>query len=338
MNGFLLERRAELAMLGGVLVPVTLGVFDVAPEYVGIAVVVPVLLGFGLVELYSLGVGSDGSTGGPGTTGRAGLVLAAVGLSLLLLAMVAFAVLPPSIVVPFVLAVPVVAGSVALALGSGLLALVLRRLGFVSGPAVALLGFGVPAVPVLRVAFSVGFGSTISGPASAVCSGVPYGLGWVLVASRLRTAEQVREPESAGSVTTTRTVSPHSLVIGLVGGAFVVLSAGRFLPLGALSHTPWVGQRLVVDALHLLVGGLGVLVASRSGPRRARSYERTVGVCALGLVAVTLSGTFLQLPGFQWLATNGLALNLTDLVVYVPAGLVLTAVGFGVDVDDSAPT
>lgn len=315
-------------MLGGVLVPATLSLYNVAPQYFGLAVVVPVLLGFGLIEIY----GSDGEAYGSG--GKAGLILTSIGLSLLLVAFLAYAVFPPAFVLTFILAVPVLAGSVSLALGSGLLAISLRRTGRISQSATVLLGLGVPAAPVLGAVLSALFGPTLPAAVQATIVGIPYGAGWILTASQLRTrgGRDVSQSSSRGGWTT---VSPHSLGTGTVGGALVLLSVGRFLPLGPLSGTPWVGESLILDICHLLVGIFGLVVAILIGSERVRDYERIVGIGSFLLVGLTLFGTFLGIPGLRWLAASFLALNLLDIILYLPVGLILVTLGFGVGVDES---
>ncbi|MFC5280097.1 hypothetical protein ACFPM1_15205 [Halorubrum rubrum] len=319
------DRRLTLAMLGGVLIPLVLGLNEAAQEYIGLAVVVPMLLGFGLIEIYR----SYGDT--YGNSGRAGVLLTAAGISLLGLVVLAYALLPPMFALLYILAVPFVAGSVSLALGSGLLALGLRKAGLISRPAVAGLGLGV--IPILGAMFSASFGSGTPSAIWAVLIGIPYGFGWVLTAHELRTAHRGRVPQSP-QISVGRTVIPHVVGAGLVGAILVLLSAGRFLPLGALSTTPWVGESFALDILHLGVGLLGLVVAVSGRPEKVRTYDQIVGIGALCLVGITLFGTFVSVPGIHRLAAE-LGLILTDTILYVPIGIILTTLGFGVAVEDS---
>mgnify|MGYP000079586564 CR=1 FL=1 len=319
------DRRLTLTMLGGVLIPLVLGLNEAAQEYIGLAVVVPVLLRFGLIEIYR----SYGDT--YGSSGRAGVLLTAVGISLLGLVVLAYAVLPPLFALLFILAVPFVAGSVSLALGSGLLALGLRNAGLISRPTAVALGLGV--LSLLGMVFFPSLRSEVPSVAWAVFVGIPYGTGWVLTAHQLRTGTRGRDRQSS-QTPVGRTVIPHVVGTGLVGAILVLISAGRFLPLGALSTTPWVGESFALDILHLGIGLLGLVVAVSGRPEKVRTYDQIVGIGALCLVGITLFGTFVSVPGIHRLAAE-LGLILTDIILYAPIGIILTILGFGVAVEDS---
>ena len=110
----------------------------------------------------------------------------------------------------------------------------------------------------------------------------------------------------------------------------VFLSIGRFLPLGALSTTPWVGERLALDISHLGIGLLGLIIAISGRPEMARTYDQIIGISAFCLVGISLFGTFVYIPGFRGLAT-ALMLGLWDFTLYGSIGIVLTTLGFVVD-------
>lgn len=323
------RRRAVLTVVGGALLSVVLALDDVARDLVGFAVVVPVLIGFGVLEIY--GRYDDRY----GATGRAGVVLAGVGLAFLLVTALLYAASPPGLIVVVLVGVPGITGVVALALGSVLLARSLRRLGVVSLPVAVLLGAGVPLAPLVAALLAAaaeraGFSGSAAGVLAGL-SGAPYGAGWMLVGYRLlATAGEGRadvdRPANADG-------TPHLVAAAVVGGVFVLLGAGAFLPLGPLSGTPWNGQSPVLDAGHLLVGAAGLALAAAGDAKRARAFDRTAGLLALSLVALTLLGTFLDVRGLRWLAAARLVLNGPDLYLYLPAGVVLTAIGFGIGTD-----
>lgn len=324
-------RHAVPTMIGGVLWSGVLALDDVAPAYVGLAVIVPVLLGFGVLELH----GRYGDR--YGSTGRAGVGLTGLGLACLLVATLLYATGPPGLVAVFVVAVPGVTGVVALAFGSALLAAALYRLGLLGAPAALLLGLGVPLTPLVGAVLAAVVGpGTLLGPVVPAgvapgFAGTPYGVGWLAVGYRLRaTADEGGEAGLDGRRPAVG-ASPQVVAAAVVGGAFALLGAGRFLPLGPVSGLPWVGRSLALDASHLLAGIVGLAVALGRNGRAARAYDRAVGLLSLAVVALVLLGTFGRLPGLGPLATDVLALTLPDLLFHLPAGVVLTAVGFGVD-------
>lgn len=331
-------------MVGGVLCSFALALDDVAPDYVGLAVVVPVLLGFGVVEIYRRYGGQYGSTG------RAGVVLTGVGLGFLLVAVLLFAVVPPGLLVVVLVAVPGFTALTALAVGSALLATALYRLGVVSAPTAALLGLGVPATPLVG-ALLAALAVALLGPAAPPgvvpgLSGAPYGVGWLLTGYRLwHTSDGT--PEAAGRhvppdgdhETAGRDIavemSPQLVSAALVGGVFALLGAARFLPLGPLSGTPWVGRSLWLDVGHLLAGVVGLGVAALRNVRAARRYNQVVGAVAMLLVVLTFVSVFQDVRALRWLVAARLDLNVPDAVLYLPASVVLLAVGFGLG--DSQP-
>lgn len=312
------ERRLTLATLGGALVPLAWALWETAREYVGIAVVVPVLLGFGLIEIHT----RDSDT--YGSTGRAGLILTAIGLALMALSILMYVASPPGLVLVFILAVPVVAGVGTLVFGSGLLSLALHRIGVISTPAAICLAIGAPLAPLLPIAIDPLLGGVAPNGLSAALSGLPYGLGWVVTARELRTMDtQAVE----GSVDES-SIRPHSLAAGVVGVTYLALGAGWLLPLGPISGTPWVGRSVVLDTFHLLAGLVGTYVGVRQYERRARSYARIVGACSLLIVAAFPVGlTF----GFR-----AFFMGLVGAGLYLAAGLLLVPLGFLVGVDGSA--
>jgi MFS family permease len=325
------SHRAALTMVGGVLWSVVLALDDIAPDLVGLAAVVPVLIGFGVLELY----GRFGDR--YGSAGRAGVALTGFGLGSLLIAVVLYATSPPALVAVLLVAVPGVTGAATLALGSALLAVALYRLGVLDLPVALLLGLGVPLTPLVGalLAAAVGAGTALTAavPGGVVTGlgGVPYGVAWVSIGRRLRrTAGDDRRARAADD-TRTIEVHPHAVTAVVVGGTLVLLSAGRFLPLGPLSGTPWVNQSLALDVGHLLAGTAGVAVGVVGNTRAARAYDRAAGLLFLSLVALTLLGTFQDVRWLSPLARDLLDLNLPDVLLHLPAGVVLAVVGFGVD-------
>lgn len=278
--------------------------------------IVPVLLGFGLIEIHSR-YGDDA-----GSTCRAGLLLTALGFGLLLLAVLLYAASPPSLILVFVLALPLVAGIVALSLGSGLLALALYRIGLLSMPTATCLGLGVPLAPLLPTAFDSLVGEIAPRGLPAALASFPYAVGWLLTVRALRTTDEqsIDRPAEGAKI------GPHSLAAGVVGVTFLLLGAGWLLPLGPISGTPWVGNSVVLDSFHLVAGLAGV-VGARGDDPRARTYAKVVGTASLLLVV-----TFFLGLGVGFLP---LSLSVVGLVPYLPAGLLLAPLGFLVDVDDS---
>jgi hypothetical protein len=312
------QQRLALTTLGGVLVPLAWVLWETARAYVGVAVVVPVLLGFGLIEIHARYGDSAGSTG------RAGVVLTAIGLALLALSILAYVAAPPTLVLVFILALPVVAGVVTLVLGSGLLAIALHRIGLLSMPAAICLALGAPLAPLLPIALDPLLGGAAPRGLSPVLAGLPYGVGWVLTAHELRTTE--RQPVDRHAADSG--IGAHSLAAGVVGVTYLALGAGWLLPLGPISGTPWVGNSTVLDAFHLVAGLAGVFVGTRGDAQRARTYAKVVGSCSLSIVVAFPVGLAV---GFE-----PLFLSVIGIVPYLPAGLVLAPLGFLVDTDESA--
>lgn len=322
------HRHAVAAVAGGVLVSAGLALDDVAPDFVGLAVVVPVLLGFGVLEIY----GRYRSSYGP--VGRAGVILTGAGLALLLVAILLFAVTPPVFYAVFLVAIAGVPALAALGLGSAFLAITLRRVDLVRVPTAVLLAIGVPLWPALTVLAGGVDGGPVLGPAVtagvlSAFAGAPYGLGWTLVGYRLwETAgggyapEGVEPKQGVG-------VSPQVVTAGLVGGIVVLLNAGRFVPLGPLSTTPWVDHSLPLDVGQLSIGVVGVVVAAHGDARLARRYNQVVGLLAVLLVAVVYVGGVRGAQWLRWLPIDVLRMELAGILLALAAGLVLLLVGFG---------
>lgn len=325
MNVLTGDRRLVLAMIGGLLIPFVLGLNEATQKYVWLAVILPVLLGSGLVEIYYSYRDTYGSSG------RAGVLLTAAGLSLLGLVVLAYAVLPPLFALWFMLAIPFVAGFVSLMLGSGLLALGLRNADLISRPAATALGLGMVFFPGFVLFPSLR--AEIPSMAWAFFIGIPYGTGWVLTAHQLRTVDEIRDPQLS-KIGVRLTITPNAIGAGLIGSILILVAIGRFLPLGALSSTPWVGDRLSLDILHLCVGLLGLIISVSGRAEKTRIYNQIVGISALCLGGITLLGTFLYIPGFLRLTTV-LALNLPDVILYASVGIILTTLGFGVNIMNS---
>lgn len=324
------RRHAASTAVGGALTTVVLALDDVAPGFVGLAVVVPVLLGFVVLELYGRHHEQYG------TAGRAGVGLTAVGLAGLLVATLLYVVLPPGLVAVAFVAVPGVVGLVALAVGSALLAVSLHRLALLRTPGAVCLGLGVPLVPLVGAVLAATFGRGAPlGPvlpgAVTGFSGVPYGVGWMLVGYRLWTT--VEGVEASGRRPSTGEPSPHVVVAGVVGVAFALLGVAGVVSLGPLSGTPWVNRSAVLDAGHLLVGAVGLAVVARRSADAARTYDRAVGLLSFAVVAVVLGGTFAGVGVLARLAASLGLHALTQTLLYLPAGVVLAAVGFGVDAE-----
>jgi len=312
------DRRLALASLGGAFVPLAWALWETAREYVGVAVVVPVLLGFGLIEIYSRYGDAYGSTG------RAGVILTAIGLALLALSILMYVASPPGLVLVFILAVPVVAGVGTLVLGSGLLALALHRIGLLSTPAAISLAVGAPLAPLLPIALDPLLGGVAPRGLVAVLSGLPYGLGWVLTARKLRTTnkEFVDRPADGSGI------QPHPLAAGVVGVTFLALGAGWLLPLGPISGTPWVGRSVVLDTFHLVAGLVGTYVGARQHERGARSYARIVGTCSFLIVIAFPVGITVGFRPFS--------MTVVRAILYFAAAFLLVPLGFLVGADDSA--
>ena len=310
------ERRLALATLGGALLPFAWALWETARAYVGVAVIVPVLLGFGLIEIHARYGDTDGSTG------RAGLILTAIGLGLFVLSILLYVVSPPGLVLVFVLAVPVVAGVAALVFGSGLLALSLYRIGLLSTPAAICLGLGAPLAPLLPIAIDPLLGGVAPHGLSAVLSGLPYAAGWLLTAHELRTTEEEavsRAADGAG-------VRPHSLAAGVVVGKYLAVGVGLVLPHGPLLGMPGVVKTAVLDGFHLLAGLAGVAVGAGQHERRSRSYARVVGACSLLIV--------LAFPIALTVGFRAFSMGLVGASLYLAAGLLLVPLGFLVGVDE----
>lgn len=164
---------AAATVIGGALLPVGLWLYNVAPGLLGVAVVVPLLLGVGLLEWYA----QSGD--------RVGVTITAIGLGSLLLTVLLAAFTPPTLVALLVIELVAVPGAVALTLGSALVGVGRYRRDGVGLVAVACLTVGVPiavgAGPVLGRLVGGDLGAVVAGLA-----GVPYGAGWVAIGRSLR--------------------------------------------------------------------------------------------------------------------------------------------------------
>lgn len=322
------SRNAVLTVLGGALWTLVLPlwparlVLDYPPVYVGLAAVVPVLLGLGVLEIRTRYGERYGSLG------RAGVVLTGLGLALLAVAILLFAAAQPVFVSAVADAgIPGALGIVVLAVGSAFLAGALYRLDVVGPAAAALLGLGIPLlIPIyvlLRVLVPGGLDPVGIVP---MFGGAPYGVGWLLVGHRLaETAGGAVETDATGRLESVG-VSPQVATAAVVGAIYLLFGAGRVLPPGPLSVHWLTTESYVLDVSHLLVGIAG-LVAARRDAGTARSYNRAVGL--LSLLVVGVAPLQLEaLPGLGWLPPRA---TLVNVVLDLPAGVVLGVVGFGID-------
>lgn len=315
------RRNALFALLGGVfwaLVPV---LDDVIPGFVAVAVVAPVLLLFGVVELH------DRYGDVYGSTGRAGNLLLGVGLVLGTIAAVAWVTLAGGLVTIFVVGLPALTGAVAVAVGSGLLAYALVAAESIPRSLAVAFALALPASPlvnaVLTPLLSVGVGT--------------YGLAWVAMSVHLwqtggTESGPFEEPSTATASTLPRTGAAHRVVAGLAGVVLLVAGVASFVTLDPISGQPYVGQP-TLGAWYLLSGVAGVVAGAGDHPSAARRYAQVVGVAYLllvGFVIVSMSaGPFGT--GMAGVIQDALRPNLTDAFFYLPVGLVLVVVGFGVD-------
>lgn len=314
------SRNGALAMLGGLLTCVALGLDDLAPAVVWVAVLVPVLLGFGVLEVFRRHRAEYG------TVGRGGVALSSLGLAFLLVAIVLYVVIPPGLVAVILVAVPGITGIVSLAVGSGLLAVTLSRLDVIRRPTAVLLGTGVVLAPIASALFGL-LPDVVGGQFSIIGSlgGMPYGIGWILTGNRLRESTRPTRSVSAGL---DRDLSPNLVTAALVGCLFFLVSVGRFIPLGPLSGTPWVNQSLVLDVGHLVSGLVGVTVAASRDARLATRYNQLLGVLLGLLGVVAFIGVFLDLRMLRWLLVGVLQLNMPDVILHLPAGVLSLTTGF----------
>lgn len=319
------KRRAFLASLGGVLLSGSLALDDIAPEYVGLAVLIPVFLGFGVLEIYNQYDQHYGSTG------RAGVILSCVGLGFLLIAVLLYVLVPPGLFLVVIVAVPGASGLLTLTVGSALLSVTLSRLGVIHGVTAGLLALGIPVTPLVGALLAAIAGSALPTGVAAGFSAAPYGLAWIVIGYRLwRTAGEASVDTSSHQDSST-SVSPQLIATGLIGGLFAVVSIGRVFPLGPLSGTPWVNQSLLLDVGHLLIGGVGLGITVGRNPHYARTFNQVVGVVLLVLVGLTFLRMFQDSRWLAWLLVRQLDLNMPDAILHLPTGSVLVTVGFGVD-------
>lgn len=296
-------RNLTLAALGGLgwaLVPLLDGIW---PEYWSVVPAVPPLLGFGLLELRRRYQGLWGRSG------RIATVLVAVGLFCLLIAAVLRATLVGLFAV-FVVAPSAVAGFVSLGLGSAFLAVALHRLGVLSTPGAAAFALALPVSPLVNAVIGVvlrAHGFTWIG------LGV-YGLAWIALAYHLYHAEGV-EPTGVERGAVPRA---QRAVATFVGSVVALLGLAGFLPMGFLSGTPFAGQSALLDGFHVLVGLFGV-VAGVTSERTARRYNVLAGIAYVAVSAVPLLLMF-DLPLLPDVVP--FSLNLPDMVLHLPAGLV----------------
>lgn len=299
--------RAALAVLGGLawaLIPV--GVAAV-PALLDVVALAPVLVAFGLLELHRR-YGSTAST-----TGTAGTVVVGVGLAAAAVAGVANALYPDGVLKVLVVGVPVVTAGILLVVGSALLAYELWRLRAVPTPLAVAFAVALPA--------SVAVNAVV---APALDAGIGlYGLAWAALGAHLyRTADgrpTVAEPRSPP---VELPFGPQVGVAGLASLALALFGLAGFVPLGPVNTAAFVGMTPVLDALHLGIGVVGLVVAAFGGDH-ARWFNRIAGPVFLVLAAAQFAGLFH--------AVGLYAVHWTVVVLYLPLGVGLTAVGFGVD-------
>lgn len=320
--------RAGATIVGGLLLTGALALDDVAPDLVGIAIIVPVLLGFGLIEIFNRYDGYYRSLG------RAGVVLTGVGLAFLFLSVLLYAVIQSAFFALYIVAITGFTAIATLAFGSAFLAHVLRRLDVIGAPTAVLIGAGVPLAVILTplLTFAVHPGSPISTLAAGL-PGTPYGVGWMIVGYRLIRTEDTDETVANREGSQQGGVSPNVATSALVGGTFLLLSVGRFVPLGPLIGTPWVNQSLLLDVGHLLGGTIGILLAVRGDVQLSRTYNRVIGLLSLTVVLLTILVTVGDPLSLGPLLLGSLELNLPDILLHLPAGTVFVVIGFGVEND-----
>ncbi|TKX45552.1 hypothetical protein EXE41_11040 [Halorubrum sp. SD690R] len=299
--------------LGGSLIPVTLWVAYSVPEYIGIAMISPLLLSLGCVSVY------QGKERGLTTDRNTGVILNVVGFILTLTGMVGYILLPTSVALSFILLVPAVAGAIMIILGSGLLANYLRISKAVPSLTAGLLGLGAPVAFIPYVSTSLGN----SLPTVLITvSGVPYAIGWILFSRQLLTGTLEKNEHSSKSAKKDTTLI-HSIIIGSVGailGLFIVM---EILPFDSVPNTPWTGGNPILDSFLLLASTLGLIVSILSEKNFTKIYLMVVGSISLFLAVITLLGIFTNVPVTDWVVTL-LGLNLTDVLLYLPVGVVFS--------------
>ncbi len=296
-------RNALLAALGGLLWTALPALDGPLPTVVLLAPLIPPLLGFGVLEVWSR------YREAYGTAGRVGVALSALGLCFvfvpaLLYATTDFGTQPLG---ALVLAIPAGVGVFSLWAGTVSLALALRNCGVVGTPLAVAFALALPASLLVNALMT---------PALGVGVGV-YGLAWVAVATRL-----ARPAEASADVTprSRLDVSPHRLVAGIVGLVLVGVGApGLLLWYDGIAstyiHTAGTTQ-FVVNVLHVVLGA-GTLGAGAVSAHAARLSLRVVAVVCLGTVVAAVAPV--------WPPVAGLVLG-----VYLGLALVSGIVGFGV--------
>jgi len=302
-------RNLTLAAVGGTLWAVVPTLDGPLPWVWSVAPVAPALLGFGVLECWR----RYGRTWGD--AGRAGAVLASVGLAMLAAGVLLRQALAGFVGV-FAVAPVAAGGALALWLGSVFLSASLRRVGVVGTPGALAFVLALPVGGLVNVV--LGPARLGPGPGAVRVTLGFYGAAWVGLAIRLARTPRGAGPGDAIAAELTRDAvaeRPQRVVAAVVGLAVAALAAFGLLPLGVPGGTPFAGESLLLDALHAVLGTAGVLAAA-SGERRARSYNRLAGAAFLALAALSL------VPG-----PASLPLTVVDLVVYVPAAVVTLTAG-----------
>lgn len=281
--------------------------------YRSIAVLIPVAVLFGVLELYLRYRELYG------TAGAVGIRLVTASLLVLEIAFVGNATLSHGFVKVFVVGLPAVTGAVGLTVGSAILAFGLAQIREIPRGLVIWLGSAAPVSLVVNTVLTpiLGFGVGLTG------------LAWATLGVQLARTER--------GWTTARTLarSPPEMriqivVAGLVGAVVTVVGVGGWLPLGPISGTPFVGQSIALDLVHLAVG-VGGLGAAISGEKAARSYNRLVGTLFLVVpVYWALANSHVNNTSILYVPIELFRLNLTDFFFHVPIGLVTAATGFSI--------
>lgn len=310
------RRNAVLAALGGLAWVVIWGLHDAVPGLLDAAVVVPVLLGFGVLEAYCR---HDDEYG---TTGRAGVLLLSLGLLGSFLGALLWATLPENLVRIFVVAVPSVAGVVLAALGSGLLAVALYRIGLLSWPTALLFGLALPLTLVADalVAPLLGVGVAL------------YGVAWIPVGYRLW-ATTGEDLDGVDRSTTGVIPGPQAVVAGLAGAFLLLVGLVAASPGGPVGRLPVGSDHPAMVGLYLVTGVAGLAAGAGAtvglvSPRATRAYNVVVGGVYLLVVVAVLGGfaTHATLPVVSTTLGNSL--------LYLPVGAVLATVGVAVGPDE----
>ena len=281
--------------------------------YRSIAVLIPVAVLFGMIELYLR------YQEWYGTVGAVGIRLVAASLLVLEIAFVGNATLPDGFVKVFVVGLPAVTGAVGLTIGSPILAYSLAQIREFPRGLIIWLGSAAPVSLVVNTVLTpvFGFGIGITG------------LAWTLLGVQLARTE--RGWTTANDLTRSPPeIRIQVVVAGLVGAVVTVVGTGGWLPLGPISGTPFVGQSVALDLMHLAVGtaGLGTAI---SGEKAARSYNRIVGTLFLLLpVYWVLANSHLNNTSILYVPMELFMLNLTDFFFHVPIGLVTATTGFSI--------